>query len=109
MQVTTIKIQTKRKEVNISSIYCPPRHNLKRGDYEELFSNMGRCFIIGGDFNAKNTYWGSRVTTPKGRELFEAGKTFKCDFQSGGSPTYWPTDLNKTPDLIGFFCNQRNI
>ena len=32
-------------------------------------------FIMGGDFNANHVYWGSRLTTSKGRELFQAQET----------------------------------
>lgn len=103
MQVTTVKVQAKYKEFNISAIYCPPKHNLKKNDYLNLFKLLGNNFIIGGDFNAKNTYWGSRVTTTKGKELYEAGMELKCDFHCTGKPTFWPTDTRKVPDLIDFF------
>lgn len=58
---------------------------------------------MGGDFNAKHTYWGSRLTTTKGRELYDAAKKTGCEFVSTGKPTYWPTDVNKIPDLVDFF------
>jgi hypothetical protein len=106
MQVTTLNIQVKNKTFNVSSIYCPPRHNLKKEDYIKLFKTLSSNFVIGGDFNAKNTYWGSRIVTPKGKELFEAGKSCNCDFHSGGAPTYWPSDTKKTPDLIDFFVTK---
>lgn len=106
MQVTTIKIQARNRQYNISAIYCPPRHNLKRVDYAKLFRTLGNSFIIGGDFNAKHPYWGSRKTSPKGRELFATGQSFKCDFHSGGTPTYWPSDINKIPDLIDFYVTK---
>lgn len=106
MQVTSINVQLKNRNINISAIYCPPRHNLKKEHYEELFKSLGPHFIIGGDFNAKNIYWGSRITTPKGRELFTAGRMAKCEFHSGGSPTYWPTDLSKLPDTIDFYVTK---
>jgi hypothetical protein len=64
---------------------------------------MGSKFIIGGDFNAKNTAWGSRLTSTKGKELLNAIKETGCDVMSTGKPTYWPTDPNKIPDLIDFF------
>lgn len=35
--------------------------------------------------------------------MFAVGSEMKCDFHSGGNPTYWPTDTNKTPDLIDLF------
>jgi len=58
---------------------------------------------VGGNFNAKNTHWGSRLTTPKGRELLSATQETKCEAMSIGKPTYWPTDPGKIPDLIDFF------
>ncbi len=106
MQVTTVRVHIKHRQLTVSAIYCPPRHNLKREDYIKLFKSLGRDFIIGGDFNAKNTYWGSRLTTSKGRELFAAGLTSKCEFYSGGSPTYWPSDEAKIPDLIDFYVTR---
>lgn len=64
MQVTTVIIQLRNnKEYSISAIYCPPRYNLKKEDYNQLFKSLEHRFIIGGDFNAKNTYWGLRLTT----------------------------------------------
>jgi hypothetical protein len=60
-------------------------------------------FIIGGDFNAKHTQWGSRLITPKGCELYKAAVDYGCEFASTGKPTYWPANPNKTPDLIDFF------
>jgi hypothetical protein len=55
------------------------------------------------DFNAKNTHWGSRLTTTKGRELLRAMQEARCEALSTGKPTYWPTDPGKIPDLIHFF------
>ena len=54
--------------------------------------------MAGGDYHAKHTIWGSRLISPKGRQL-------KFDSQnlnvfSTGEVTHWPTDINKTPDLI---------
>lgn len=47
--------------------------------------------------------WGSRLVTPRGRELQQCvtNKTFET--LSTGQPTYWPTDPNKIPDLLDFF------
>ena len=49
MQVTTIKVQAKNKKFNVSAIYCPPRHNLKKNNYLDLFKTLGDKFIIGGE------------------------------------------------------------
>ena len=91
---------------NIAAIYCPPRYKLKKDDYNSLFQKLGSNFTIGGDLNVKNTFWGSRLTSPKDKELLAAGYYFNCDIYSGGIPTYWPTDANKIPDLIDFFITK---
>lgn len=106
MQITTISVSIKNREFNISAIYCPPRHSLRKEDYLELLVFLGNHFILGGDFNAKHPYWGSRLTTAKGKALFDAGKSLSCEFFSSGTPTYWPTDTGKTPDLIDFFVGK---
>jgi hypothetical protein len=108
MQVTVVTIKCKTQTLKVAAIYCPPRYNLKKEDYMFLLHNLGKTFILGGDFNAKHTYWGSRLITTKGRELYSAAKELNCDFHSTGKPTYWPTDVNKIPDLLDFFIT-RNI
>jgi len=64
---------------------------------------LGNRFIAGGDFNAKNTHWGSRLTITKGRELLRGIQGTRCDAMSTGKPTSWPTDPGKIPDLTDFF------
>lgn len=103
IQAVAVQIKTKRFPITISSVYCPPRHNLKREHYKSLLDILGDRFVVGGDFNAKNTYWGSRLTNTKGKELLGAIKETKSDAISAGKPTNWPTDPNKIPDLIDFF------
>jgi len=39
----------------------------------------------------------------KGRELSKVLQEKNYSFLSTGSPTYWPTDDNKIPDLLDFF------
>lgn len=102
-QITTVSILLQGSEVWVSAIYSPPRHNIKYELYKYMLNKYKGKFIIGGDFNAKNTHWGSRLTTTKGRELLKAANDMGCDIISTGKPTYWPTDTNKKPDLIDFF------
>lgn len=52
-----------------TAIYCPPRHAISNEEYTEFFQSQGNKFLIGGGRNAKNTVWGARLTTPKGRNL----------------------------------------
>lgn len=103
IQATAVSLKTKQCSLTLISVYCPPRHLLKKKHYLDFFKKQGKRFIAGGDFNAKNMYWGSRLTSSKGKELLEAANEYGCEFMSTGKPTYWPTDINKIPDLIDFF------
>lgn len=103
IQATTITIDTIKQKLTISAIYCPPRYTIQSHEYVEIFEKLNGRFIIGGDFNAKHTHWGSRLITPKGRQLYKAATGMGCEFISTGKPTYWPSDPNKTPSLIDFF------
>ena len=107
MQVIIVSINTRNHKLAVASIYCPPRHNIKENAYTYLFKQLGEKFIIAGDFNAKHTDWGSRLTTTKGKELHQAIIKYNCNWHSTGKPTYWPSDQNKTPDLIDFFITRK--
>ena len=63
-------------------------------------------FLAGGDYNVKHTIWGSRLISPKGRQLKLAIDSLHLNVFSTGEPTYWPTDINKTHDLIDFFIGK---
>lgn len=103
LQATTIQVYKLPTPLNVSSVYCPPRHRLTKDQLKPFFSSLGNTFICGGDFNCKHVQWGSRITTPKGRELYNLMQEFKYTYLSTGEPTYWPTDLNKIPDLLDFY------
>jgi hypothetical protein len=109
VQLTTIVIRTRKnnQRLNIGAIYIPPRYNLKKETYKLILNHLGERFIVGGDFNAKHTDWGSRLTTTKGRQLRQAITEMSCNFHSTDSPTYWPTDQNKIPDLLDFFITRK--
>ena len=92
--------------MSITALYSPPKNKIKYERYMQLFNKHKGRFVIGGDFNAKNVNWGSRLTTTRGRELLKAVNNLGCTVMSTGSPTYWPTDINKTPDLIDFFVTR---
>jgi hypothetical protein len=74
--------------------------------FSALFTQLGNCFVLGGDFNAKHGLWGSRLTTPKGRELSRAINSCHAEVATARKPTYWPSDTTKRPDLIDFFILQ---
>ncbi|KAL4090563.1 hypothetical protein QTP88_025369 [Uroleucon formosanum] len=64
---------------------------------------LGSFFIIGGDFNAKHTQWGSRYTNTRGRLFHTSILKNKLSFISPDEPTYWPAHENRSPDILDFF------
>ncbi|XP_014484751.1 PREDICTED: RNA-directed DNA polymerase from mobile element jockey-like [Dinoponera quadriceps] len=106
IQAATVSVQCKRYKFTISAVYSLPRHNIQQNEYIEFLQTLENSFIVGGDFNAKHTYWCSRYSSSKGKALFQAGKMLKCDFLSSGSSSYWPADTNKFPDVIDFFVTK---
>jgi hypothetical protein len=56
-----------------------------------------------GDFNSKHTLWGPRLITSKERELATLIQMKNYSVLSTGTPTYWPTNTRKIPDLLDFF------
>ena len=103
LQSTIISIVYNNKETNVGAVYCPPRHRISNEMFTDVFDRVGKQFILAGDFNAKHTAWGSRLISPKGRELIKAINSYNCDFATPKKPTYWPSDENKIPDLIDFY------
>lgn len=102
LQATSIMLQDKQGSLILLVVYCQPKHTLKESLFTEYFRTLGHRFICGGDWNAKNALWGSRLTLPRGRELKESLNKNNICILSTGQPTYWPTDPNKLPDLLDF-------
>jgi hypothetical protein len=79
IQATNISIEDWNGNLTISAIYWPPRHAIKKEQCNEFINTLGNRFLVVGDFNAKHQYWGSRLTTPKGRELYKTIKEKKIE------------------------------
>lgn len=102
LQSITVCVTLKHEKLNIASVYSSPNHKLTDNELQSFFSRQGNRFIAAGDYNAKHTHWGSRLITTRGRVLYNVMKDNGFDFASCGSPTYWPTDPKKIPDLLDF-------
>lgn len=102
LQSTLISINYEHQPLIVGSVYFPPRYNLKQDDFQRFFSRLGSRFLIGGDYNSKHPWWGSRITNPKGKELYKCIQNSNYSVLSTGNPTYWPSDPQKIPDLLDF-------
>ena len=103
IQATSIKVHSDKAETTMSAIYCPPRHKIGDVNFNQYFRSLGKRFLAGGDWNAKHTHWGSRLTSTRGRELKKSLDANNLLTITTGEPTHWPTDRSKLPDLIDFF------
>lgn len=92
--------------INISAVYCPPKHNIKEEMFTRFFNTLGHKYITVGDWNSKHSNWGARLTTTHGRELKKCIDHLNLITLSTGEPTYWPTDPNRMPDLLDFFITK---
>lgn len=104
LQSTSIALQLNNGSTTLAAVYCPPRFPISEDQFMEFFNTLGDRFIAAGDYNAKHTHWGSRLVSPKGKQLYNAltKPENKLDYVSPGKPTYWPADPRKIPDLIDF-------
>ncbi len=103
MQLTSISVQLHGAQTTIAAVYCPPNRAVSSNQFCTHFAELGAPWIASGDYNAKHTHWGSRLIAPCGRELMKAVNKLHGATFSGETPTYWPTDMEKTPDLFNFF------
>ena len=69
IQATSISVECKSDKITISSVYCPPRFTITKDKFEEFFSSHGNRFLACADYDAKHTYWRSRLQNPKGNQL----------------------------------------
>lgn len=106
LQAASIVVEDSSGPLTLSAVYFPPRFNVTEQNFEQFFNGLGNKFLSGGDYNAKHQEWGSRLATPRGRTLLSVINRNNLNFSSTGEPTYWPSDINKTPDLLDFFVSK---
>jgi hypothetical protein len=100
LQATSVPVKDSVGLLTISAVYLPHRYTVKQGQLEEFYNTLDHRFIMGGDYSAKHTNWGSRLNTPKGCKLLSAMENLK--HLSMVEPTHWPSDRNKLLDLVNF-------
>ena len=71
LQAVGVRVSTNCGDVSVFAIYSPPRHFILYEDLQNFFSNLVSRFLVAVDFNVKHPWWGSRLTNPKGRELYK--------------------------------------
>jgi len=88
LQATNVMMETWSSCITISAVYSLPKHAIKSEQYIKLLETLGNRFIAAQDHNAKHTQWGSRLTSPRWRELLKAIETMNLSTVLIGEPTY---------------------
>lgn len=87
LQASTIQIEDWYGPLAVSAVYCPPNYRHNKDGFKEYFTSLGNRFMAGGDYNAKHTHWGSRLSPPgRGRTLYQEA-TYLHMSQLIGQPT----------------------
>ena len=81
-----IKGNNKRPSLKVFTHYIPPKSSPKRQILEYIHQQKGNCLIT-GDFNAKNTAWGSTKTDSYGSELLDQIQSNDLFIHNDGSTT----------------------
>ncbi|KAL0271857.1 UNVERIFIED_CONTAM: hypothetical protein PYX00_008819 [Menopon gallinae] len=102
IQATTIQISDASGPLNLTALYCPPKHRISSSTFLTFFRSLGSRFIAGGDFNSKHPWWGCRTTNPKGQQLYQCVSSLRLHPITTREPTYWPSDPRRQPDLLDF-------
>jgi hypothetical protein len=109
IQTTVVTVKTKRNAITFAAAYCLQRYNLKKTDYLNFLSSLGERFMVGGDHSAKNTLWESRLTTRKGKELYDATKEYRGEYHSTGKQTYGSTDKKENIRFVRLLYHKKKI
>ncbi|MXP61690.1 reverse transcriptase family protein [Pantoea sp. Taur] len=105
LQATAVKVMTFSFPITIAAAYCPPNKPISNNQFDTFLNSLGHHSLLGADLNAKHQQWGSRTTNSRGRTLLSALNFRNSSIISPGTPTYWPTDPNRNPDLLDFFIH----
>lgn len=105
IQLIAIRLSSLQPKTTLAAIYCPPNTRITREDFTNCFTHIPKPFLMGGDFNAKHTWWASRIINPRGRELLSCIQNNNYLAMSTGAPTFYSTNTNNIPDLLDFFIS----
>lgn len=104
LQATSILISlNKYTNLILSSTYCPPGPKITTDNFKNFFETLGKYFIVAGDLNAKHSSWGCFATNTRGRTLLHAIENSNIKILPPPQPTYWPSHLNRRPDILDIF------
>lgn len=105
LQFFAVPIKLNNIPNTITSIYCPPRHNISTPQFNNYLSTINFNFIISGYINAKHLSWEFYATNPRGNVLYNFSNAKKYTVFSPPGLTYWPYSIRKIPDILNIFLS----
>ena len=94
----------------MASVYQSPGKPLEEDDLDTLIGlSESKKFIFGGDLNAKNTDWNSRLTTSRGRLLARHADRNQYAISAPDRPTYYSHRTNVRPDVLDIFLHHMGL
>lgn len=87
IQICSITIHLKNKNLTISSVYSSPKHKINTKHWENIFNSLPSPHIIGGDVNSHHFAWGSATVDNEGTNLLDAINNKPLTILNDGSPT----------------------
>lgn len=107
MSATFIQIQYNNHPLLIGAVYYSPNKKFLISELDSI-TQISNNFIIGGDLNAKNVEWNSRITTARGRILAKHSDLHGYQVLAPIKPTFFSYNSNILPDVLDIFlynCN----
>jgi hypothetical protein len=87
-QATSVSVEDYTGPVTVSVVCLPHKPTVEHDQLAALYNTLVHRFIARGDYNAKLTAWGSRLISPRGREVLKTMEQLNLNHISTGEPTY---------------------
>ncbi len=99
LQAVAIRITIEQKVYTICSIYIPPSVTVSKQQLNDLKSQLPAPYILMGDFNAHNGFWGSSDRDKRGEMLEEFILEQDLLLFNNKKHTYFKNDYSSLLDL----------
>lgn len=96
---TGIALNLPNNQINLFSIYVPPRGRFPTNSLDSFFTTNQPTFIA-GDFNAKSTHWNCTRNTTRGNSLHNFISHHQISLHAPSTPTHISTNTNHRDSII---------
>jgi len=86
-EILTVKVRSWGQEYTFTSIYVPPDKTIDDDIGRIMFRDTRNRLLVGGDFNAHHSLWGSPTNSGKGKKLVEAADEYGMIVKNTGEET----------------------